>query len=223
MQARSTSPSSASCRHAAPRSWRMDCALAADSIRPSSTSACAVRRCSDRRVQASARAAASLGVTWRSRWGEAAAAGSTVRTPITSPSTGSAVRRDRTGCPARRTPCPSSVGRRPGPRRAAGRRMTAERKARLAEGDRRAQPGVLGGGSPVGETDPVEGHDHLGRRLVHPHRDAGGAGGCPAAGRAGAPSPPGRRRATTARDVPQRLAVLVPRTRDQDRHLGRSA
>ena len=86
MLARSTSPSWARVRQASPSRESIDWALAADSISPRSTSACAVRRFSDRRVQASARATASFGAVLRSRCGAAAAAGSTVSTPTTSPS-----------------------------------------------------------------------------------------------------------------------------------------
>ncbi len=127
MQARSTPPSAARRRQAVARRWSIERAVDADSMRLTRTSAWARRRASERRVQASVRAPASFGATWRSRWGAAAAAGSTVRTPITSPS-----RMSGSACAERmpRRARSLSVARRPSARPWTGRRSrtTAARK-----------------------------------------------------------------------------------------------
>jgi len=127
----------------------MDWALAADSIRPRRTSACAVRRFSDRRVHASARARASLGAACRSWCGLAAAAGSTVRTPTTSPFT-------RRGSPwADRIPRSASSlsgARRPSAVATRDRRLrtTAERN-----GERSSTTAVRSAGSAAASLEPA--------------------------------------------------------------------
>jgi hypothetical protein len=151
MQARSTSPSSASWRQAAPRSWSMDWACDAASIRLSSTDACSTRRRSDRLAHASATAAESLGTTWRSRCGDAAAAGSTVRTPMTSPS-----RISGSPWPERmpRAAHSLSIFRRPSARATTGRwsRMTVERREDWARVTGVRSRGWSGACSPEVET-----------------------------------------------------------------------
>ena len=171
--------------------------------------------------------AASCGATWRSRCGAAAAAGSIVSTPTTSPS-----RISGSPCAERMPQRPRARGRRPGVRSAratTGCRLAddAGEERRSGSGDGGAQPrGLVGGGAarrrrPAGRARP----SRWTPRAPRPRR-----GWRPAAARS-RPSRSStrglgvvRRRRRGAGDRPRRRARrrVRPVTRHRDRQPGRS-